>query len=432
MRAPQRGSQETLADTCFALADCNNFYASCEAAFRPDLIGRPVIVLGNNDGNIIARSREAKALGVPMAAPLHEVRELVNRHGIAVCSGNFALYGDMSARIMEVLGRFTPALDVYSIDEAFLALDAVPPAERAAYASEIRTTVRRWTGIPVSIGVAPTKTLAKVAAERAKTTPAGVLALTTPSEVEDLLDVLPVGEVWGIGPARAAFLARHHIATARDFAQADTHWVRRHLTVTGQRTQLELRGVSCLPLAPVRANKKQVCSSRSFGRPVMELAELREAVAQFASWAAEKARSQGSAAAVAVVFIGTNSFRRGAPQHHESRTMRLPRPTSDTLEIVDAALRAVERLYRPGYAYHKAGVILTALVPDTPAQLALFEPLPDPRRRELMAVLDAINGRFGRDVIRVGAAGTAQPWRMKQRARSPRYTTRWDELVGVR
>jgi len=420
------------AGASFALADCNNFYASCEAVFRPDLAGRPVIVLGNNDGNIIARSAEAKRLGIPMAAPLHEVRELVNRHGVAVCSGNFALYGDMSARVMDVLGRFTPALDVYSIDEAFLALDHVPPGERAAHAAEMRETVRRWTGIPVSIGVASTKTLAKAAAERAKPTPAGVLALGSPGEVDDLLRSLPVGEVWGIGPARAAFLARYGIATARDFARADSSWVRRHLTVMGQRTQFELRGVSCLPLEPARAAKQQVCSSRSFGRDVREIADMREAVAQFASWAAEKVRAQGSVASVAVVFIATNGFRKGVPQRHESRTVRLPRPTSDTLEIVDAALHALDRLYLPGYAYHKAGVILTGLTPDAPAQLALFDPLPDPRRSELMRVLDAINGRFGRDIIRVGAAGTVQPWRMKQRARSPRYTTRWDELMAVR
>jgi DNA polymerase V len=417
--------------SCFALADCNNFYASCESVFQPALAGRPVVVAGNNDGNIIARSREAKALGIPMGAPLYQLRELIARHSVAVYSGNFALYADMSSRVMDVLGRFTPTLDVYSIDEAFLALDAVPPTERAAYAADIRAMVLQWTGIPVSIGVASTKTLSKIAAEVAKQTPAGVLALASPDEVDELLRTLPVGEVWGIGPARTALLLRHGIETAHDFARADSAWVRRHLTVMGQRTQLELRGISCLPLEPVRAAKQQVCCSRSFGCDVRSLDDMREAVAQFASWAGEKIRAQGSAAAMAVVFIATNSFRKGIPQHHESCTIRLPRPTSDTLEIVDTALRAVERLYQPGYAYHKAGVILTGLTPDTPSQLAFFEPLPDPRRRELMQVLDAINGRFGRDVIRVGAAGTVQQWRMRQRNRSPRYTTRWDELMRV-
>jgi len=294
------------AQTSFALADCNNFYASCETVFRPDLEGRPLVVLGNNDGCIIARSNPAKALGIPMGAPLHSVASLVAKHGVAVCSANFALYGDMSSRVMAVLGRFTPRLDVYSIDEAFLDLAAVPPEDRRAYATLIRQTVHQWTGIWVSLGVGATKTLSKLANERAKKLPGGVLALCSEDETAALLRAMPVQEVWGIGPARGSFLRRHGIETAHDLACADAHWVKRHLYVPVARTQLELRGVSCLPLEAIRAPKKQVCCSRSFGRPIVALGELKEAVAQYASWACEKIRAQHSAAAVATVFLQTN------------------------------------------------------------------------------------------------------------------------------
>lgn len=336
----------------FALADGNNFYAAAERVFRPEWVGKPLLVLGNNDGNIIARSNAAKALGIPMGAPLHHVRHLINRHGVVVCSANFALYADMSARVMSVLGRFTHALDVYSIDEAFLTLDLLPPDQRAAYAAIIRKTVLQWTGIPMSLGVGPTKTLAKVAAEQAKHAPDGVVTLSSDEEILALLQTLPVSEVWGIGPARAALLARHGIQTAADFAQADTHWVRRHLTVVGQRTQWELRGISCLPLVTAPATKKQVCCSRSFGRDVEALGELEEAVAQYASWAAEKVRAEHCAAGVLVVFLATNPFRRGLRQYQQSATLRLAPPTQDTLEIADDAARALTALH---HAVARAG-----------------------------------------------------------------------------
>lgn len=415
---------------CFALADCDAFYASCEAVFRPALAERPTIVLGNNDGNIIARSATARSLGIPMGAPLHEVEHLVRRHNIAVCSANFALYGDLSARVHSVLGTFTPRLDVYSIDEAFLDVSAVPLAWREGHALLIRETVRRWVGVPVSIGVAPTKTLAKAAAKRAKTLPDGVYVLHGQLETAALLREMPVEDIWGIGPRRGAFLRRHLIKTAEDFAQTDYAWVKRHLTVMGARTLLELRGISCLPLEDMRGPKQQVCCSRSFGRPVTTLGELREAVAQYASWAAEKIRAQQSAATVLTVFITTNPFQKRRPQYSQSATIRLPRATDDTLEIVPAAHGALERIFRGGYAYHKVGVILGGVVPASPAQLSLFAP-PDDSRRALMATLDAINGRHGHDTIRLAAAGLAQPWRMRQANRSPRYTTCWDELAQV-
>lgn len=418
---------------CFALADCNNFYASCEAVFRPDLARRPTVVLGNNDGNIIARSAAAKALGIPMGAPLYQIAHLVEKHQVAVCSANFALYGDLSRRVHSVLGGFTPRLDIYSIDEAFLDMSGVPPLARAVYATRIRRTVARWTGIPISIGVAPTKTLAKIAAEVAKHHPEGVSVLGTSAEIAALLATLPVEEVWGIGPRRGVFLRRHGIATAGAFAEADLGWVRRHLSVVGARTLLELRGISCLPLELPRTRKQQLCCSRSFGQPITCLAEMREAVALYASWAAEKLRRQDSAATRLTVFVATNPFRRGEPQYHNSLTLALGPATSDTAMLIAAARRALARIWREGYNYHKAGVVLGGFVPASPVQLSLFEPETEATAQQpLMEAMDAINARFGRDTLRFGATGLTQPWRMRQAHRSPRYTTRWDELARVR
>lgn len=429
-----------------ALADCNNFYASCEAVFRPDWRGRPLIVLGNNDGNIIARSAEAKRLGIPMGAAPHQVRDLIRQHGIIICSANFALYGDMSRRVMDTLERFTPQLDVYSIDEAFLDLSPVatlPLAQRHAFVAEARETVGRWTGIPISIGVATTKTLAKAAAERAKheTALQGVCLLSSEvSEREALLSELPVGDVWGIGSRRAKLLASFGIITAYDLAQADARWVRKHLTVTGARTQLELRGVSCLPLDDPPERRQQLCTSRSFGRSVTELSDLREAAALFTAHVAERCRHQHTLATRLTVFLTTNVFREEEPQYNASTTIPLPRATADTLELLEAAGVALTRMFRPGFAYHKLGVILSEFTPDAVRQGELFseaELAPGAIHRErarseaLMQTLDAINARFGRDMIRPLSAGIAQPWRMRQAQRSPRYTTRWEELAEI-
>jgi DNA polymerase V len=405
-------------------------------------------VLGNNDGNIIARSRPAKALGIPMAAPLHQVRSIIEQHDVIVCSANFALYEDLSQRVMRVLERYTPRLDVYSIDEAFLDLSPVvdlPLAHQRAYLAEVRSTVRRWTGIPISIGLATTKTLAKAAAEYGKKAPdtGGVYALPTQDDAarETLLRWLPVADVWGIGPRRAKLLAGYSVNTAWDFAQYDARWVRKHLTVTGARTQLELRGVPCLSLDDPPERRKQLCVSRSFGKPVTALEHLREAVALFTAHAAEKCRAQHTLATRLTVFVNTNVFHEDEPQHCASATIALPRATADTRELLEAASAALERVWRAGYRYHKCGVILGEFTGDAIRQGELFaddDLAPGAihrhraRSEELMRTLDAINARFGRDMIRPLSTGIAQPWRMRQAWRSPRYTTRWSELAGVR
>jgi DNA polymerase V len=448
--ASQLAPIEPAQPPLFGLADCDCFYSSCEAVFRPDWQGRPLVVLGNNDGNIIARSRQAKALGVPMGAALHQVRDLIQRHDIIVCSANFALYGDLSQRVMAILDQYTPQLDVYSIDEAFLGLAPVatlPLAQRRAFVAEARARVARWTGIPVSVGVAQTKTLAKAAAETAKHDPTqeGVCVLGSEREApgarEALLRALPIGDVWGIGPRRARLLAGYGMVTALDLAQADARWVRQHLTVTGARTQLELRGVSCLPLDEPPAQRQQLCTSRSFGRPVTALSELREAAALFTAHGAERCRAQHTLARRLTMFVTTNEFRADEPQYSAHATLPLPRATADTLELLEAASAALARVWRPGFSYHKLGVILSEFTPDAVRQGELFseaELTPGAIHRErerseaLMRTLDAINARFGRDVIRPLSAGIAQPWRMKQAQRSPRYTTRWSELAEVK
>ncbi len=435
------------ASPLIALADCDSFYASCETVFRPDWAEKPLIVLGNNDGNVIARSRVAKRLGIPMAAALHQVRAIIERHHVIVRSANFPLYADLSQRVMSVLERYTPRLEVYSIDEAFLDLSPVaqlPVARQRAFVAEARATVRRWTAIPISIGVGPTKTLAKAAAEYAKKTPEtdGVYALGGGDHAarEALLRWLPVGDVWGIGPRRAQFLASHNIHTALDLAQADARWTHRHLTVTGARTQLELRGVSCLPLDTPQEHRKQLCVSRSFGRPVADQTEIREAVALFTAHVAEKCRAQRTLATRLTVFISTNVFREQEPQRSASATITLPRATADTRELLQATCAALDRIWREGFRYHKAGVLLGELTSDAVRQGELFnddglEPGARSRERErseeLMRTLDAINSRFGRDMIRPLSTGIVQPWRMRQAWRSPSYTTRWSDLAEV-
>lgn len=417
----------------YALADCNNFYASCECLFAPQLKNKPVLVLSNNDGCVIARSNEVKALGIPMGAPIHQWQQVVEQHHIQVFSANFALYGNLSARVMSTLGRFTDQLEVYSIDEAWLDFTAVAPASYTAYAQEIRQTVGNWIGIPISIGVAGTKTLAKVANKAAKKGNEGVLALQTEQEIDPWLATLPVEDVWGIGPRHAEFLHTHKIYTAFQLKHTPERWIKQHLHLPGLRTVLELRGISCLPLDEAPQPRKQIAVTRSFGHAVEALAELKEAMAFYVSRAAEKLREQHSLASVLCVFIQTNSFRPEQPQYHRSGVIHLPAPTNDTGELIGSALRGVERLYRPGFQYHKAGVFLQELVPDTYRQLRLFASTEGMvHTQTVVEVIDAINRKFGRETIRYAATGKTPGWKMKQAHKSPHYTTSLDELPLVR
>jgi DNA polymerase V len=418
--------------SAIALVDCNNFYVSCERVFNPALVGRPVVVLSNNDGCVIARSNEAKAVGLRMGTPLFKAQQIVEAYDVAVYSSNYALYGDMSQRVMEALQEFTPEVEVYSIDEAFMRLgseDFWPPVARAA---EVRQRVLKLTGIPVSIGLAPTKTLAKVANRLAKKRPAaqGILPLLAPAAQTRALDETPVNDVWGVGPAYSKLLREAGIDTARKLRDADRRWIRRRMTVVGARIVEELRGVSCLPLEQCPPAKKSVTCSRSFGATVESLGEVREALADYVARAAERLRRHGMAAGVVTVFVNTDRFGAG-PQYSNSATTELAFATDATGELLEWALRGLERVFREGYRYKKAGVILSHLRPADRLTARLFGDGRYERARRVMRAVDEINRRHGRDTVRLGVADPSGRWKTKAARRSPRYTTCLKEVLRI-
>ncbi|MDR3641262.1 MAG: Y-family DNA polymerase [Humidesulfovibrio sp.] len=418
----------------FALMDCNNFYASCERLFRPELKAKPVVVLSNNDGCVIARSGEAKALGIPMCAPAYQWEHAFRQHGVAVFSSNYALYGDLSNRVMSVLEDLAPCVEAYSIDEAFLDLSGV--AEPLALCRTIRERVGRHTGIPVSIGLARTKTLAKLAARRAKKDPAleGVFDLSACPDPDAVLRETEAGDVWGIGLRSAKRLLARGVRTALDFSRLPADWVRKELTVVGLQIQLELKGVSCLSVASAPAARRSVLCSRSFGQLVEDKEHLREAVCAFAARATEKLRAEGLEARALQVFTLTPRHREALPQHQGQATVTLPGPTNFTPDIVAAALRGLDLAFRPGFAYQKAGVVLLGLAAASGRQHSLLDLPPEERRRQraLMHVLDSVNHRHGRGTLRLAISSAPdRPWHMRQHRRSPRYTTNWDELPRI-
>lgn len=425
------------ASAAIAVIDCNNFYISCERVFDPRLAGRAVVVLSNNDGCIIARSNEAKRLGIRMGAPLFQVADLLKRHEVAVLSSNYTLYGDMSARVMRVLEEASPETEIYSIDEAFMNLAAGEwrGAKQKDYADagrELQRRVRKWTGIPVTIGIAETKTLAKIAARIAKTSDKtrGVLSLLGSTHTERALARTPIEDVWGIGRAHAAMLRGACVMTALDLRNKDDAWVRRRMSIVGLRLVHELRGVSCLPLEFAPPPKRSLTVSRSFGSPVETLSEMREAVAHFAARAAEKLRGENLIAGALTIFLSTNRFN-SAPQYASSAIVHLPVPTDFTPELIRAAHRGADRIFAEGYSYKKAGVILLELLPAAPAQPNLYATRDEQREAEVMSVVDRINARFGQGTIRYLATGVERRWQTRADNRSPRYTTHWREIITI-
>ena len=426
----------------FALVDCNNFYASCEKLFDPKLKDRPVVVLSNNDGCVVARSAEVKALGIPMGVPWFQIQAEARRYGIVAFSSNYALYADMSNRVVEVLSDFSPNLEVYSIDESFLDLSGMSlrTESLAAYGVEIRQRVADWLGLAVCVGIAPTKTLAKLANHCAKKGLAGadgVCDFTTlnPGALSHLFARIEVGEVWGVGRQIKARLAAMGIQTVRQLRDADAETIRVRFSVVLERTVCELRGESCLDLQEVVPDKQQIMSSRSFGTLVYERADLEEAVASYIAKAAEKLRAQDSLAGGVQVYIRTNVFKSEVPQYQKGVTVPLPEATADTRVLTQWAIRILRRIYRPGFGYHKAGVMLLDLVPAAKRQLALFDSqggAGDARSGKLMAVLDDINQRYGRQSLRLAAEGVERSWQMRRGNLSPGYTTSWDGLPVAR
>lgn len=488
----------------FALVDVNNMYVSCERVFRPALNGRPVVVLSNNDGACIARSNEAKDLGVRMAQPWFEVRHLERTAGLIALSANFELYGDMSSRMMSLAAEFAPRQEIYSIDECFLDFDGVP-GDRTAIGRELRRKVLQWTGLPTSVGFGTTKTLAKLANHVAKTAdrkpgsyPPELRGLTqrlgqvcdfgqlTAGELEAVMQATDVGAVWGIGRKTTARLnemsegggragarsgeggegggaGQRGIHTVLDLVHADVATLRRQFSVVVEKTVRELRGTPCMDVSDAPEANQQIMCSRSFGAPVTELPDLVEVVSQFTSQVARRAREQGSVAGAVHVFISTSPYRKNDRQHAPSATLPLPQPSADTRVLISAAVRALRSIYKPGFNYAKAGAMLVDLQAQAPglepgqaqqATLDLFEPDPQPeppprgrtgQRTDLMSALDALNERFGRQTVAVasaarriagpsGAPGTSRPaaHASRQARRSPRYTTRLEEIARAR
>ncbi len=413
-----------------ALADCNNFYASCERVFQPWLEKKPIVVLSNNDGCVIARSDESKKIGVPMGAPAFKLEELFEKRGVRVFSANFALYGDLSSRVMTVLQQEVTRMEVYSIDEAFMDFSDVSLYQEKAL--EIRTKVKKWTGIPVSIGVAPTKALAKVANYYAKKyVKEGVLVLRKSSHISRALKKLPVGELWGVGRKYAKFLSDRGVVTAYDLVGLDEGWIRENMTVSGLRLVQELKGISCFDIEDAYLRKKNICTARSFGRKVKSCEELKEAVAAYATTCSQKLRSERSCAAMVSVFLTTNPFNIHESQYRASRKVQLSTSTNDSLEIVKAAIKGLTDIYKEGLVYKKAGVVVSDIVPQDQVQLSLFDGVDRTKRKYLMKSVDTINTRIGKDKVRLAVQGFDRKWRLKQEYLSPCYTTRFSDLLTV-
>ena len=415
----------------FALVDCNNFYASCERVFNPRLIGKPVVVLSNNDGCVIARSEEAKLLGIEMGAPAFKNEENFRRHGVQVLSSNYALYGDMSARVMATLRPSAISMEVYSIDEAFLGLESW---QGESYCRELRAKVRQWTGIPVSVGIATTKTLAKLANRIAKKTPSfqGVFDLTAALDPDAVLARVPCGDVWGIGKRLTERLTAVGIQTALDLKQADMALVRRELGVVGERTARELSGVSCLTLDEAPDPQKGIATARSFGQPIEAIEELEKALATYTARAAEKLRAGSQLAGRIQVHLETSPFRPDQPQYFPVAQAAMPDPTSHTPALISAATALLRKIYRPGYRYKKVGVFLTELCSASTAQLTLFGAKPNTADARLDSLVDQINRQYGSNTVRYGSMGFQQQWHMRQERKSRAFTTRWDELLVAR
>lgn len=418
----------------FALVDCNNFYASCERVFNPSLIGVPIVVLSNNDGIIIARSQEAKDIGIPMGGAAFKMKEMIEANNVAVFSSNYTLYGDMSNRVMKTLAGFAENIEIYSIDEAFIDFRGYDYTDLAAYGRKIVRTITKNTGIPVSMGIAPTKTLAKVANKYAKKYKGykGVCLIDTEEKRIKALQKFAIGDVWGIGRRYSKFLKYNDIQTAYDFTLKSRSWVRKNLTVVGERMWDELRGFPCIEMENAAKAKQQICTSRSFGTKLKEFDELFEAVSNFTASCAAKLRKQHSCAAGMLVFIMTNPFSEKNPQYVNSRHFKLPIPTGSTTELIEYAKQLLKEVYRQGYSYKKAGTIITEIVPDAPIQADLFDTVDRDKQKRVMTAVDKLNDSYGTYKVRVASQGYGKKWKLRNEKLSPCYTTKLDDIIKIK
>ena len=423
--------------TAIALIDGNNFYVSCERVFQPELEGKPVVVLSNNDGCVVARSQEVRALGVGMGVPWFKLRDLAKQHGIIAKSSNYTLYADMSQRMHSVIGQFAPEQEIYSIDETFLDLTGFN-RDLIEYGLQIRQRVRQWTGIPVCVGIGSSKTLAKLANHSAKKVLVpemanGVVEFNQLSarELNQLFGSIDVGEVWGVGRRNKERLYGIGIQTVKDLRDVSISRIKKEFNVVLARTVAELNGESCLALEEVAPPKQQIVSSRSFGQPVYLLEDLNEAVVTYASRAAEKLRKQHHVAGAIQVFLQTNPFKPDEPQYNNAVTVKLVKASDNSFRLSEAALYGLKRIYKPGYAYKKAGVMLMSLCPANQLPVDLFSGFDEQdtqRAKNLMATLDEINARMGRGTVRSAGEGIQKPWAMRSDNKSSAFTTDWGQL----
>jgi DNA polymerase V len=416
----------------FALVDCNNFYASCERVFRPDLRGKPIVVLSNNDGCVIARSNEAKEIGIPMGAPAFEYDALFRQNNVHVFSANFALYGDMSQRVMNVLSDYTPEIEIYSIDECFLNLKGFEFFNLQEYGQEMHQKVVQWTGIPISVGMAPTKALSKVAnriAKKFSVQTKGVYIIDNEEKRIKALKWLKIEDVWGIGRQHSKRLRAYGVKTAYDFTMLDDAFVQKHLSIVGLRLKKDLSGIPTLDLEESHP-KKNIATTRSFETNYTELEQLNERISTFAVSCAEKLRKQKSCCKSLMVFIHTNGHRKDLPQYSRNIVVQLPFATNSSIELAQFAKQALKLIYRPGYAYKKAGVIVQDFTPENTIQQTLFEKSNE-KHVPLMQAIDQLNARMGQQKIRLASQDIKRVWKMKQEKLSPRYTTKLSDIITI-
>ena len=420
-----------MREKVFALIDCNAFYVSCERVFNPKLNNRPVVALSNNDGCIISRSKEAKALGIKMGVPLFKVKDIVEKEKVVVFSSNYTLYADMSRRVMNIISSSSPYTEIYSIDEAFVELSSLP-IDYESYAHQLRQTILQHTGIPVSIGIASTKTLAKVANHKAKKDDSlnGVCSLVNYNNIDQILELTEVGDVWGVGRRLSKKLINHGIHNAKLLKNCSDSWIRKMMSVNGLKTITELRGISCIPLEEYSMTRKSCCTTRSFGKLLTNLEDIEQAVTTFARRAAERIRSESLAASCVSVFVRTNPFDKKSAYYSNGASRTLSHPTHDSITIIETALSLTKRIFKNNYQYKKAGVLLSGLCDDSEIQETLFEKNYN-QNSDLMSAIDAINYRYGRDTLQMASECKVGNWKQKRENCTRNYTTQIDRLLLV-
>ena len=420
-----------MRDKVFALIDCNAFFVSCERVFNPKLNNRPVVALSNNDGCIISRSKEAKALGIKMGVPLFKVKDIVEKEKVVVFSSNYTLYADMSRRVMNIISSSSPYTEIYSIDEAFVELSSLP-IDYESYAHQLRQTILQHTGIPVSIGIASTKTLAKVANHKAKKDDSlnGVCSLVNYNNIDRILELTEVGDVWGVGRRLSKKLINHGIHNAKLLKNCSDSWIRKMMSVNGLKTITELRGISCIPLEEYSMTRKSCCTTRSFGKLLTNLEDIEQAVTTFARRAAERIRSESLAASCVSVFVRTNPFDKKSAYYSNAASRTLSHPTHDSITIIETALLLTKRIFKNNYQYKKAGVLLSGLCDDSEIQETLFEKNYN-QNSDLMSAIDAINYRYGRDTLQMASECKVGNWKQKRENCTRNYTTQIDRLLLV-